>query len=72
MYGTTSKRVSPMSACNLFGLCEHIVQVDAHVSRRQELFDVLNSVAPDVILHLASKAQVPVANRDPMRTSKQT
>ncbi|MBN2002617.1 MAG: GDP-mannose 4,6-dehydratase [Anaerolineae bacterium] len=68
VYGTTSKRINPMSAYHLFDLNKHIVQVDSDISNRQQVFDMLNSVAPDVIFHLAAKAQVPVANRDPVRT----
>ncbi|HEY6232436.1 MAG TPA: NAD-dependent epimerase/dehydratase family protein [Pyrinomonadaceae bacterium] len=67
VYGTVSRRVNPLSSYHLFNLGQGIIKVDADVSNRQQVFDMLNTIAPDVIFHLAAIAQVPIANRDPLR-----
>ncbi len=67
VHGTTAKLVNPLSAYDLLDLGRDIVTINADISERQQVFDMLNSVTPDVIFHLAAKAQVTVAERDPRR-----
>lgn len=67
VYGTVSRRVNPLSSYHLLNLEQGIIKVEADVSNRQQVFDMLNNIAPDVIFHLAATAQVPIANRDPLR-----
>lgn len=68
VYGSTRKVHNPFSSFNLLQLENRISQVDVDISDRQQVYDVINSIAPDVIFHLAAKAQVPVSLRDPRRT----
>jgi CDP-glucose 4,6-dehydratase len=68
VYGTVRPRISPLSAYKIFGLEQKIIQVNADTSIRQQVFDMINSVNPDVIFHLAAQAIVPAAKRDPRRT----
>jgi|CXWL01.1.fsa_nt_gi CDP-glucose 4,6-dehydratase len=68
VYGTIRNQRNPLSAYEILGLDEGVVKVSADISDRQEVYDLLNSVEPDVIFHLAAKALVPVSLRDPRRT----
>jgi CDP-glucose 4,6-dehydratase len=68
VYGITRQVLNPISSYNLLELEETIVKVPADITVPRQVFDVLNNIAPDVIFHLAAKAQVPVALRDPIRT----
>lgn len=68
VYGTVRNQSHPLSAYSVFGLNDRVVKVRADVSDRQEVYDLLNSIEPDVIFHLAAKALVPVSIRDPRRT----
>lgn len=68
VYGTVRNRNNPISAYHILDLDRRIVKVDVDISDRQQVYDMVNSVSPDVIFHLAAKAIVPVANRDPRRT----
>lgn len=68
VYGVTRRRLYPHSAYNLLGVKDRIVAVDADVSDKQAVYDLLNSVEPDVIFHLGAVATVPIALRDPRRT----
>jgi len=68
VYGVVRKNIDPLSAYYLFNLGNDIVTVDTDISFRQQVFDMLNSVDPDVIFHLAAKAVVSVGMRDPRRT----
>lgn len=68
VYGVTRRRVHPLSAFTLLGVKDRIVGVDADVSDRQHVYDLLNTIEPDVIFHLGAVATVPVALRDPRRT----
>ena len=67
VYGTVRNQINPTSSFVNLGLNESIIKVSADVSNRQEIHDVINTIEPDVIFHLAAKALVPVALRDPHR-----
>jgi len=67
VYGTIRPQLNPNSAFNLLSLNNQLANVNADISVRQQVTDMINSVAPDVIFHLAAKALVPVAIRDPLR-----
>src|SRR5204862_125945 len=68
VYGTVRNQRNPFSAFEVFGIDDQVVRVSTDVSDRQQVYDLLNSVEPDVIFHLAAKALVPVSLRDPRRT----
>jgi CDP-glucose 4,6-dehydratase len=68
VYGTARPQMHPLSAYNILELDRQIVKVEADISDRQKVYDMINSVEPDVIFHLAAKALVPVSLRDPRRT----
>src|SRR5437868_12342971 len=68
VYGTIRNIRNPLSAYRLLDLDKNVVKVSADISDRQQVYDLLNSVEPDVIFHLAAKALVPVSLRDPRRT----
>jgi len=68
VYGTARPQKNPLSAYNVLKLDKHIIKVPADISDRQQVYDMINSVEPDVIFHLAAKALVPVSLRDPRRT----
>jgi len=68
VYGTTRNQIHPLSAYNILDLDQHIIKIEADISDRQQVYDTLNSVNPDIIFHLAAKALVPVSLRDPRRT----
>lgn len=68
VYGITRQVLNPMSSYNLLEIDDKIVKVAADISVLHQVFDVLNVVPPDVIFHLAAKAQVPISLRDPRRT----
>ena len=66
--GIAGHVANPVSSFSLFGLDKKMTTMSADISVYQETADVLNAVDPDAIFHLAAKAQVPVALRDPKRT----
>ena len=68
VYGTARPQKNPLSAYNILKLDNQIIKVTADISDRQHVYDMINSVEPDVIFHLAAKALVPVSLRDPRRT----
>lgn len=68
VYGTVRDQVHPESAYNIMGLDTVISKVSGDITDRQQVYDMINSVEPDVIFHLAAKALVPVSLRDPRRT----
>ena len=68
VYGTTRHQLNPLSAYNILDLDKRIAQVSIDISERQHVYDIINSIKPDVILHLAATSLVPVALRDPIRT----
>lgn len=68
VYGTVRNRRNPFSAYSILNLENKIVKVDADISNRQQVYDIINTINPDVIFHLAAKALVPVSLRDPRRT----
>ncbi len=68
VYGTVRNQQNPGSAYRMLGLEDRVVAVSVDVSDRQEVYDLVNSVEPDAIFHLAAKALVPVGLRDPRRT----
>jgi CDP-glucose 4,6-dehydratase len=57
----------PYSAYQLFNLSQNVVEVSLDISNSQLVFDVINTVSPDVIFHLAALAQVPLAQHNPGR-----
>ncbi|MDJ0898842.1 MAG: GDP-mannose 4,6-dehydratase [Xenococcus sp. MO_188.B8] len=57
----------PYSAYGLLDLSNDVIEVSLDISDSQLVFDVINVVEPEVIFHLAAKAQVPVAQHDPRR-----
>lgn len=68
MYGTIRNQRHPISAFEILELSNSIVNTTVDISDRQQVYDLLNSIEPDVIFHLAAKALVPVSLRDPRRT----
>jgi CDP-glucose 4,6-dehydratase len=68
VYGTVRNRYHPLSAYGVLGLDKKITKVAADLAHCEEMFDVINSVGPEVIFHLGARSQVPVALRDPKRT----
>jgi CDP-glucose 4,6-dehydratase len=68
VYGTGRNQLHPLSVYNVLSLDRSVVRVNADVSDRQEVYDMVNSIEPEVIFHLAAKALVPVGLRDPRRT----
>ena len=68
VYGTIRNQRDPLSTWDIFSLDSAVANVSADISDRQEVYDMINSVEPDVIFHLAAKALVPVSLRDPRRT----
>jgi CDP-glucose 4,6-dehydratase len=68
VYAVVRSKRNPLSAAEVFGLGEQLVEVTLDICDRQAVYDVMNSVQPDVVFHLAAKALVPVSIRDPHRT----
>ena len=68
VYGTVRNQLHPASAYRMFGLDDRVVAVNTDVCDRQAVYDMINTIEPDVIFHLAAKALVPVGLRDPRRT----
>lgn len=68
VFGTVRNQRNSLSAFEVFGIDEQVVKVSADISDRQQVYDLVNSVEPEVIFHLAAKALVPVSLRDPRRT----
>lgn len=68
VYGTISNHRHPLSAFEMLEIDDRVARVAADVSNRQQVYDLLNSIEPDVVFHLAAKALVPVSLRDPRRT----
>lgn len=68
VFGTVKEHRNPLSAYSIFDLDKHIIKINLDITNRQQVYDVLNAVEPDVIFHLAAKALVPVSLRDPRRT----
>jgi CDP-glucose 4,6-dehydratase len=66
--GIAGHVANPVSSFSLFELNKKMTTLRADISVYQEAADVLNAVEPEAIFHLAAKAQVPVALRDPKRT----
>jgi CDP-glucose 4,6-dehydratase len=67
VFGVVNSRAHPDSAYELLGLGGKIVEIHADISKRHEVFDVVNAIRPEVTFHLAAKALVPVCLRDPHR-----
>lgn len=68
VFGTIRNQRDPLSAFECLDLEDRVVKVTADISDRQAVYDLVNTVEPDVIFHLAAKALVPVSLRDPRRT----
>jgi len=68
VYGTVRSQRDAHSAFEVFGIDDLVVKSTIEISDRQQVYDLINSVEPDVIFHLAAKALVPGALRDPRRT----
>ncbi|HKI31134.1 MAG TPA: GDP-mannose 4,6-dehydratase, partial [Gemmataceae bacterium] len=56
VYGTVRNRIHPESPYELLDLHDEIVEASADISDRQQVFDLINSIQPTVIFHLAAKA----------------
>ena len=67
VYGTVRDQIHPDSAYNTIDLDSRITKVTGDITNSQKVSDMINSIEPDVIFHLAAKALVPVALRDPRR-----
>ena len=67
VYGTITDQINPDSAYNTIDIDSKITKVSCDITNRQQVYDMINSIEPDVIFHLAAKALVPVALRDPRR-----
>src|SRR5580658_355774 len=68
VYGTGGSQSNPLSVYNLLDLDKRVVRADLDICKRQAVSDLLNSIQPEVIFHLAAKALVPAGLRDPLRT----
>ena len=68
VYGTIRERWDPNSAYNLFELDKKLVKSNIDITNRQQVYDLINSINPDIIFHFAAMAIVPVSLRDPRRT----
>jgi CDP-glucose 4,6-dehydratase len=66
--GTTRPQTHPLSSFTLLDLEDRISRAHCDISDRQDVYDTINRLEPDVIFHLAAKALVPTALRDPRRT----
>jgi CDP-glucose 4,6-dehydratase len=67
VYATRRNHIHPRSAFELFDLKRQVTSVTVDISDHQALQDAINTHEPDVILHMAAKALVPVGLRDPRR-----
>lgn len=68
VYGTVRSDLHPASAYSLLSCQQYIVASQTDITDRQQVYDLVNGITPDVIFHLAAKALVPVGLRDPRRT----
>jgi len=68
VYGTTTGQKQPVSVYGILELNKHLTEITVDTTDRQQAYDLLNYVEPDVIFHLAAVAVVPVSLRDPRRT----
>jgi len=68
VYGTVRDQVHPDSLYKILDLDSRISKINIDITERQQVNDMINSIEPDVIFHLAAKALVPVSLRDPRRT----
>ncbi|MGA3370371.1 MAG: NAD(P)-dependent oxidoreductase [Terracidiphilus sp.] len=68
VYATCRNHIDPASSFSLLGMDAAVTPVSLDITDRQAVYDMINTVEPDVIIHLAAKAIVPVGLRDPRRT----
>jgi len=68
VYGTCRHKVEPLSVYSILQLDKNITNYQIDITDKQQVYDMLNTVEPTVIFHLAAKAIVPAALRDPRRT----
>jgi CDP-glucose 4,6-dehydratase len=68
VFGTVRNHVNPLAAYAILELDHHITTAGVDIDNRQSVYDLINTIEPDVIFHLAAKALVPVSLRDPRRT----
>jgi CDP-glucose 4,6-dehydratase len=67
VHATRRNHIHPASAFALFGLEDQVTSASVDISDRQDVYDLINTAEPDLILHMAAKALVPVGLRDPRR-----
>ena len=67
VYGTVQPYLNPYSSYHLLSVKGKISRIQLDVTDVQKVFDTINTVSPDIIFHLAAKALVPTALRDPKR-----
>src|SRR5579859_8108191 len=68
VYAMCRNHINPTSAFALLGLETAVTTVNADITDRQAVYDMINTIEPDLIIHLAAKALVRVGLRDPYRT----
>src|SRR5690349_12967030 len=68
VYGTVRNEGGANSAYDVLDIGRKITKVSLDIANRQQVYDLLNSVVPQFIFHLAGQALVPAARRDPQRT----
>lgn len=68
VYGTVAAQNDPRAPYNLLHIGTHITALNIDISEKQQVFDMINSIEPHFIFHLAAKAIVSSSLRDPART----
>lgn len=66
VFCTMRDREQPLAAWDLFELKKSIGCFTVDITDRHAMVELLNTVEPDIIFHLAAKALVPSALRDPL------
>lgn len=65
VYGTVRNKRHPFSSYRILEVDQRIGKIGTDITNKHQVRDLINSVKPDVIFHLAAKALVQVSNRDP-------
>ncbi|OWY25794.1 hypothetical protein C7N43_31710 [Sphingobacteriales bacterium UPWRP_1] len=68
VFGTVRKKRSSDAAYTILQLDKKLTSFDVDILNQQQVYDTINDICPDVIFHLAARAVVPSAIRDPKRT----
>lgn len=66
VFCTMRDREQPLAAWDLFELKKAVGCFTVDITDRHAMVELLNTVEPDVVFHLAAKALVPSALRDPL------